>query len=291
MIGEDIEFQTVLEPELWQVYTDIGQMSQVIINLAVNARDAMPEGGKLTLETANVDLDRDYFRKHAIRDEPESGLYVMLAVTDNGIGMDEETQSKLFVPFFTTKEKWTGTGLGLSTVYGIVKQNKGFVWVYSEPGEGTTVKIYLPRTEGVAAVAPGEVEPAAATGDVGVILLVEDEDQLRKLAVRVLQGTGYHILEADNGEEALKAAGAYEGGIALLLTDVVMPKMGGKQLAEHMKALYPGIKVIFMSGYTNNAIAHHGILDRDVDFLGKPFTPESLIHKVREVMGARGVEK
>ncbi|MFA4915908.1 MAG: PAS domain S-box protein [Syntrophales bacterium] len=284
LLSEDIEFLTLLQPGLWKVHADFGQMSQVIMNLVVNARDAMPKGGKLTLETANIELDEKYFLKHGVRDIPVTGPYVMLAVTDDGMGMDEETRSRIFEPFFTTKEKGMGTGLGLSTVYGIMKQNKGYIWTYSEPGKGTTVKIYLPRAEAGLEVMQEKGKPALNISSGGVVLVVEDEDQLRELAIKALQRTGYEILEARNGEEALEIANGYEGDIRLLLTDVVMPKMSGLELVKRIGSLYPEIKVIYMSGYTDNAIVHHGVLVKDVNFLEKPFTLERLTGKVKEVL-------
>lgn len=281
-IGEDIEFQTVLEPELWKVYADSGQINQVIMNMVVNARDALPQGGKLIIETANADLDENYFREHSIKEQP--GSYVMLAVSDTGIGMDKETREHIFEPFFTTKEVGKGTGLGLSTVYGIVKQNNGFVWVYSEPGQETTFKIYLPKVKGVAGQEEKEQTPVDDLSGSETVLIVEDDDSLRNLAQKVLQSCGYRILSAENGEEALKVGKEHEGPIHLLLTDVVMPKMGGKKAADRLQSLYPQMKVIYMSGYTDNAITRHGFLAPDLNFLEKPFTPKGLARKAREVL-------
>ena len=283
LVGEHIELITVLNPELDRVKADPGQMDQVIINLAVNARDAMPQGGKLTIETANVELDKEYFHSHGIEEHP--GPYVMLAVSDTGIGMDAETCSRIFEPFFTTKQLGEGTGLGLSTVYGIIKQSDGFVWAYSEPGQGTTFKIYLPRVTGDTGARETEQIPAKGLRGSETILVVEDDDGLRNLARRVLQRYGYTVLQAREGEEALKVTEEHEGRIHLMLTDVVMPGMGGKDLAEHLQPLHPEIRVIYMSGYTDNAIARHGVLAPGLAFLQKPFTPEALVSKVREVIG------
>jgi two-component system, cell cycle sensor histidine kinase and response regulator CckA len=282
IIGEDIELVTAYAPDFWQVEADPGQMEQVIMNLAVNARDAMPKGGKLTIETANVELNEDYFREHGV--ENQAGLYVMLAVTDTGAGMDRETQASIFEPFFTTKGLGRGTGLGLSTVYGIVKQNRGHIWVYSEPGKGTTFRVYLPRTgvqtEGV------EKEQASTPSLEGseTILVVEDDEPVGKMAERMLGGYGYRVLTARNGTEALEISGSYSGPVHLLLTDVVMPDMTGLDLAEQLKSRFPEIKVLYMSGYTDNVIADHGVLEKDVNFIQKPFSREGLGGKVREVL-------
>ena len=281
LIGEDIDLETVLAPGLGRVEADPGQVEQIIMNLAVNARDAMPRGGKLTMETANVDLDEAYARSHVA---VTPGPYVMMAISDSGTGMDEETLSKAFDPFFTTKEAGRGTGLGLSTVYGIVKQSKGNIWAYSEPGKGTTFKIYLPRVE-KDAVEKEEVEATAEslTGS-ETILVVEDNEMVRGLAQTILQHYGYSVLAAQDGEEAIKVSKEHDGPIDLMLTDVVMPKMSGKEVAERLNALRPDMKVLYMSGYTGNAIVHHGVLDREMRFIQKPFTTESLARKVREVL-------
>jgi PAS domain S-box-containing protein len=293
LIGEDIEFQTVLEPELWKVYADPGQINQVIMNLAVNARDAMyacadtvagrPQGGKLTIETANTDLDGNYFRKHGIEGE-KPGHYVMLALSDTGSGMDKEIQKHIFDPFFTTKEVGKGTGLGLSTVYGIVKQNNGFIWVYSEPGQGTTFKVYLPEAEGDADSEEKQRLPVIELDGSETVLIVEDDDGLRKFAQEVLLRHGYRVLDAENGEDALRVSQAHEGSIDLMITDVVMPKMGGKEAADRLQPFYPQMKVIYMSGYTDNAIVHHGVLAPGLNFLQKPFSAEGLARKVREAL-------
>lgn len=281
-IGEDIEILTITEPELWKVYADSGQIDQIIMNMVINARDAMPQGGKLTIETTNSDLNKNYFREHGIKETP--GHYVMLAVSDTGSGMDKETREHIFDPFFTTKEVGKGTGLGMSTVYGIVKQNNGFVWIYSEPGKGSTFKIYLPKVKGNAEPEEKEQSPVYDSGGSETVLIVEDDYGLRNFAKEILPRYGYNVLVAENGEDALMVRKKYEGQIHLLLTDVVMPRMGGKKLAERLQLLYPRMKVIYMSGYTDNAIVRHGVLEPGLNFLEKPFTPEGLAHKVRKVL-------
>jgi PAS domain S-box-containing protein len=293
MIGEDIEFETVLEPELWKVYADSGQINQVIINMVVNAKDAMftcadsaagrPQGGKLTIETANADLNENYFCERGVEGE-KPGHYVMLVVSDTGIGMDKETREHIFEPFFTTKEVGKGTGLGLSTIYGIVKQNNGFIWVYSEPGKGTTFKVYLPRVKEDTEPEEKEQTSVAELGGSETVLIVEDDDSLRNLAQKALQSYGYRVLVAENGEDALRICKEHEGPIHLMITDVVMPKMGGREAADLLQPFYPQIKVIYMSGYTDNAIVRHGVLKPGLNFLEKPFTPEGLARKVREVL-------
>ncbi len=283
LIGEDIQLLTVLDPELWPVKVDPGQIEQVIMNLAVNARDAMPGGGKLTIETANVVLDEYYALRHVA---VKPGPCVMLAVTDNGCGMDKETQSHLFEPFFTTKNKGEGTGLGLSTVYGIVKQSGGNIWAYSELGHGTTFKVYLPRIEeGVRTYRP-KVAPTLPPGGSETILLVEDEEAVRTIVSKILQNKGYTVLEAHHGHEALQICKDHEGPIHLMVTDVVMPHMSGRELAEHLIFLRPELRVLFMSGYPDNAIVHHGVLGAGTAFLQKPFTLITLECKVRELLDA-----
>ena len=282
LIGEDILVRTVLDPRLLPVRIDRGQMEQVIVNLAVNARDAMPGGGHLIIETANVDLDQPYIHDHLTA---APGRYVMLVVSDTGQGMDRETMSHIFEPFFTTKGPGRGTGLGLSTVYGIVKQGGGHVCTYSEPGEGTTFRIYLPAVleagdTPVQADLPKLVEPRGTE----TILVLEDEPALRKLVQSLLGQQGYTILEAATSEQALRHCEAHDGTIHLLVTDVVMPGMSGRQLAERAVQCRPDLKVLYMSGYTADAIAHHGVLDAGVAFLQKPFSSESLLQKVREVL-------
>jgi len=282
LIGEDIDFLTVYEQEPWHVYADPGQVDQIVMNLVVNARDAMPKGGKLTIETTNVELEEHYFREHGVKSAP--GHYVMVAITDTGSGMDRETQSRIFEPFFTTKELGRGTGLGLSTVFGIVKQNKGHVWVYSEKGKGTTFKIYLPRSEKQGLMVKKEELSSSQIPGNETILLVEDDKALRDLAKRMLEGYGYTVLPARDGEEALKLENNHPDVIHLLLTDVVMPGMDGRALAGKLQSTRPNMKLLFMSGYTDNAIAHHGVLDKDLAFIQKPFSAESIARKIREVL-------
>ncbi len=281
IIGEDIELTYQLSDDLGKIKTDPGQIEQVILNLAVNARDAMPSGGKLTIETANAELKGT--SAHTGFDR-KPGRYVLLSVSDTGHGMSLEIKEHLFEPFFTTKEVGKGTGLGLSTAYGIVKQSEGDIWVYSEPGKGTTFKIYLPRVEEEVNILPHQVDKGFLPQGRETVLLVEDEGPVRRIVARVLREKGYTLLEAPNGNEALRMAQKYDGEIHLLLTDVVMPQMGGKELSQKMKTLQPNIKVLFTSGYTDDAISHHGVLNPGVEFLWKPFSPEGLVQKVREVL-------
>jgi len=280
IIGEDIELMMHLAKDLGRVKTDPGQIEQVIMNLTVNARDAMKEGGKLTIETANVELDETYARKHVA---VTPGRYVMLAVSDTGIGMTLEVRGHVFEPFFTTKEKGKGTGLGLSTVYGIVKQSEGYIWVYSELGRGSTFKIYLPRIDEPMDELKEKVMEEFPRGN-ETILVVEDDEEVRRLSVRILKERGYKVLEAAQGLDAFVTCDEHEGPIHLLLTDVVMPKMNGRELAEHIAEIRPGIKVLYMSGYTDNTIARHGILEKDMNYIQKPFSVEKLARKVREVL-------
>jgi PAS domain S-box-containing protein len=281
IIGEDVELATVLAPGLWSVKVDPAQIEQVIVNLVVNARDAMPQGGRLTIETANEILGKE---EDACYLEPQPGEYVLLAVSDTGLGMNKEVKARIFEPFFTTKEVGKGTGLGLATVYGIVKQGGGGIWVYSEEGQGTTFKIYLPRAEEVASMsAQAEVRADMPSGS-ETVLLVEDDLRVRELVRRVLRGQGYTLLEAQDGQEAWRMASQYAGTIDLLLTDVVMPGMGGRVLAEQLVEARPEMKIIFMSGYADDAIGHHGVLEPGVVFLPKPFSPMNLAHKVRVVL-------
>ncbi len=286
MIGEDIDLVMTPGKSLWSVRADSGQIEQVIMNLAVNARDAMPSGGKLTIETANITLDEEYARVHA---PLHPGDYVMVSISDTGAGMDSETQSHIFEPFFTTKGT-KGTGLGLSTVYGIVKQSGGYIWVFSELGRGTTFKIYLPRVPSIeepavlAVAAPArfqKVEPGTET-----ILLVEDEANLRYLARQYLEKQGYRVIEAADGAVAMQIAVAHEGIIHLLLTDVIMPGMNGRELAQRISEIRPNVKVLYMSGYTENVIGQDGTLDAGVRLLQKPFNLRDLKSKVREVLDA-----
>lgn len=281
MLGEDISLFTALDPALCRVRADPGQINQVILNLAVNARDAMPRGGKLTIETRNVLLDGTFPDAPA---DVTPGRYVLLAVSDTGCGMSQETQARIFEPFFTTKGTGKGTGLGLSTVYGIVIQSAGHVGVYSEQGRGTTFKVYLPPANDPAPGPP----PAAAGGSLRgdeTVLLVEDEDAVRGISRLTLRAHGYTVIEARNGVEAVRVGERHRGPIHLLLTDVVMPDMGGREVAERLTGLRPGIKVLFLSGYTDDAVVRHGILHAEVQFLQKPFTPIVLAAKVRDVLG------
>ena len=284
LIGEDIDLLTVLEPSLGQIKADPGQIGQVLMNLSVNARDAMPRCGKLTIETSNIYIDEDYARRHV---SVSPGWYVMLAVSDTGCGMDEATRKRIFEPFFTTKEVGKGTGLGLSTVYGIVKQSGGSIWVYSEVGRGTTFKIYLPRTDQIVEhpeVDGGHDEAPAGTE---TVLLVEDEEIVRDMTHEILRMSGYHVLESSRGSEALSVCEQHKGPIHLMLTDVVMPQMSGRELAERLMPLRPEMRVLYMSGYTDDAIVHHGVLDEGMAFIEKPFTPNALARKVRESLDAR----
>jgi CheY-like chemotaxis protein len=272
LIGEDIVLVTRLEGDLWLVHADPGQIEQLVMNLAVNARDAMPDGGHLTIETANVERD--------------AGSYVMLAITDTGVGMTAEVRAHLFEPFFTTKERGKGTGLGLSTVYGIVKQSGGDISVHAEPGKGASFKIFLPRYV-VDQAEQAHVKPTAAIAPRGTetILLVEDDPSLRALAERILRSYGYTVLVASTGQRALTLVEAFTGQIHLVTTDVVMPEMSGTALVERLVSIIPDIRVLFMSGYTDDEVVRRGIFDRRAAFLQKPFTPDQLALKVREVLG------
>jgi PAS domain S-box-containing protein len=281
LIGEDIDLVTKLEPALSQTKVDPGQVEQVIMNLAVNSRDAMSEGGKLTIETANAELDENYARRHAMA---APGPYVMLAVSDTGCGMDAETQSHIFEPFFTTKEQGKGTGLGLATVYGIVKQIGGEIWVYSEPAHGTTLKVYFPQAEGAEQTVRSPKTVSTSPRGSEAILVVEDEEAVRSLVRRVLESQGYAVMTAATAEEAAHLCEQHPGTINLMLTDVVMPGMSGRKLAQHLGFSRPEMKVLYMSGYTDNAIVHHGVLDVGTQFLQKPFTPDAILRKVREVL-------
>jgi PAS domain S-box-containing protein len=282
LIGEDIDLVMVPGPDIGAVKADPGQIEQVIMNLAVNARDAMPQGGKLTIETANVTLDAHYARFHA---PVKPGNYVMLAISDTGMGMDSDTQSHIFEPFYTTKGL-KGTGLGLSTVYGIVKQSEGYIWLYSEAGKGTTFKIYLPRFSALSQQAA--VQTAAAQEPPGQghesVLLVEDEENLRRLTRQALENQGYSVIDAPDGPAAIQLSQAHKGPIHLLLTDVIMPGMNGRELANHISPIRPAMKVLYMSGYTENHIGHNGTLEQGITLLQKPFTLPALQAKVREVL-------
>jgi two-component system, cell cycle sensor histidine kinase and response regulator CckA len=281
LIGEHIELRIVAGPDLAKIHADAGQLHQVILNLAVNSRDAMPNGGTLILETQNVELGEAYGGANAtIR----PGHYVMLAVTDTGIGMDEQTRSRLFEPFFTTKAQGHGTGLGLSTVYGIVKQSNGEIVVYSEPGHGTCVKIYFPVVAEEPVEDTSEGLRSQVLSGTETILLVEDEEAVRRLVRRTLEKQGYQILVAASGTEALEIVQGHAGRIHLVISDVVMPQMGGRQLAERLQALRPEIRVLFVSGYTENSILSSGNLVEGEAFLQKPFTPLALARRVRELL-------
>jgi len=286
VIGEDIELVTLLAEDPGRVKTDPGQIEQVILNLAVNARDAMPSGGKLTIETANVELDETYARRHVA---VTPGRYVMLAVSDTGVGMTPEVRDRVFEPFFTTKEEGKGTGLGLSTVYGIVKQSEGNIWVYSEPGRGTTFKIYLPQVEELLEEVKEKVVGEELPCGSETVLVVEDEEEVRKVAARILRGQGYKVLEASNGADTLMICKEQKEPIHLILTDVVMPQMSGRQLVEQLRQVYQNLKVLYMSGYTDNIIVHHGVLERGINYIQKPFTVGALAGKVREVLDNKNV--
>jgi two-component system cell cycle sensor histidine kinase/response regulator CckA len=281
LIGESVELATVLRPGVGPLRADPGQIEQVVMNLVVNARDAMPGGGKITVETAEVVLDEHYSATHA---GVTPGKYVMLAVSDTGTGMDAETRSHIFEPFFTTKERGKGTGLGLSTVYGIVKQHGGDIWVYSEPGRGTTFKIYLPLAAAPATSPAAEPKPPVRGSCGETILLVEDEEGVRKYVRGVLETHGYRVLEASSGEAALKIGTSFQEPIALLLTDVVMPKMGGRELAAALAPHRPGMKVLYLSGYTDHVVVDRGVVHNGSEFLQKPFTPDALARKIREIL-------
>ncbi|MBI5510882.1 MAG: PAS domain S-box protein [Deltaproteobacteria bacterium] len=282
ILGEDIDLVQALAPDLGLTMADPGQLDQVLMNLVVNARDAMPHGGKLTIETANVELGDDTALRHAVKPGP----YVMLAVTDTGCGMDDKVRGRLFEPFFTTKAKGKGTGLGLATVYGIVKQSGGNIWVYSEVGKGSTFKIYLPRIPATLAVARGTPlpPPTTHTGGGETVLVIEDEEAVRNVVVRTLREAGYTVLAAANGLDGLHRSVQHLGKIHLAVTDIVMPQMSGKEFADRLARIRPETKVLFMSGYTGNAIVHHGVLDPGTQFIGKPFSAADLVRKVRETL-------
>ncbi|MGZ3481933.1 MAG: ATP-binding protein, partial [Myxococcaceae bacterium] len=292
VIGEDIDLNMLPAPEPALANVDPGQFEQVIMNLAVNARDAMPEGGNLTVEISRVELGQTYAEEHA---GVTAGPHLMVAVTDSGTGMDRQTQERIFEPFFTTKAPGKGTGLGLSTVFGIVRQSGGHIWVYSEPAKGTTFKIYLPPAGEEAR--PALTEPAMARPDTSngdeTILLVEDDERLRKVTRTVLTRHGYRVLEAQSGGDALLICERSADPIHLLLTDVIMPHMAGPELATRLTAVRPRLSVLYMSGYTDNAVLRHRILEKDAAFVQKPFRPEVLLRKVRQVLdeAARAVQR
>jgi two-component system cell cycle sensor histidine kinase/response regulator CckA len=281
LIGENISLNTHLAADLPAIEADPGQLEQVLLNLVVNARDAMPHTGRLTIETAGVVLDEAYVSKHP---EAQPGLHVMLAVSDTGYGMDAATRQHIFEPFFTTKPRGHGTGLGLSTVFGIVKQHGGNIWVYSEPGQGTTIKVYIPAAETLTPSPQLELPASELLEGTETILVVEDETAVRELVSSTLQAYGYRVMEADDPDRGLELATAHQGIIHLLLTDVIMPGMNGRQLFQQLVATRPELKVLYMSGYTDNAIVHYGVLDEGVTFLQKPFTIHHLLQKVRAVL-------
>jgi PAS domain S-box-containing protein len=284
LIGEDVELRLVLPPEVGRVSADPGQIEQVLMNLAVNARDAMPQGGILTIETSNRQIGEEYTGRH-ITVKP--GSYIQLSVSDTGSGMDQATKARLFEPFFTTKAPGRGTGLGLSTVFGIVKQSGGNVEVYSEPGHGTSVKVYLPSIDQQAFIETADPRRKTARGT-ETILLAEDDEMVRSLVRETLEREGYKVIESADPVEARRIADHHKGNIQLLITDVVMPKLSGRELAEQLIRRRPDLKVLYMSGYTDNAVLNSGILHQDVAFLQKPFTPSALAEKVREVLENNG---
>ena len=282
LIGEEITLVAILDRALKHTKADMGQIEQVIMNLVVNARDAMPRGGTLTIETANVELDQAYVDRHGL---VPPGAYVKLTVSDTGCGMGAETQSHIFEPFFTTKEPGRGTGLGLSTVYGVIKQSGGYIWVYSEPGQGTTFKIYLPRADEAITTIERSVMSVESPRGTETILLVEDDEAVRAVAEEALRLSGYTVLTARHSDEAFRLHGGCKGPIHLLITDVVMHGMGGCELAGRLVSARPAMKVLYMSGYTDDAVVRHGVLTEQMAFLQKPFTPDALARKVRDVLG------
>jgi two-component system, cell cycle sensor histidine kinase and response regulator CckA len=283
VIGEDVKLQTAPGTGLGSIMADRGQVDQVVMNLVVNARDAMPNGGQITIDCRNARMDDAYISRHAAG---APGPYVVLTVTDTGIGMDRSTQARIFEPFYTTKAAGRGTGLGLATVYGIVKQSGGFIWVYSEPGRGSSFKVYFPRVDDV----PSRRAPRAAISNIGgdeTILLVEDDDDLRRVTRRILQNRGYTILEARHGGDALLLCERYTGEIDMLLTDVVMPQMNGRELSGRIRSLRPDMSVVYMSGYPDGAAVEQGLIDVDARFLAKPFTPQELLDCIRLVLDGK----
>jgi PAS domain S-box-containing protein len=284
VIGEDVELRYALSAQLGRVKVDVGQLEQVVLNLVVNARDAMPKGGRLTIETAQVMFDREYSETHA---EVTPGPHIMLAVSDTGVGMDRATRERIFEPFFTTKELGKGTGLGLSTVFGIVKQSGGSIFVYSEPGRGATFKIYFPQAEARRTTSETRLPVVRASSRGETVLVAEDDEQVRAVIRRVLARAGYNVLEARSGGEALAIAERHLDSIDLLMTDVVMPEMGGPELAAALKSRRPALRLLYMSGYTDDSMLRHGLLEGDVSFIQKPLTPDLLLRRVRETLDAQ----
>jgi len=282
-LGEDIELQFTPNSGPGVVHADSGQMEQVIMNLAVNARDAMPEGGKLMISLSRAHVDTDYVEQNP---EAVPGNYAVLTISDTGTGMSAEVREKIFEPFFTTKDKGKGTGLGLATVYGIVKQHGGHVQVYSEPGSGTTFRIYLPLVADEASTNPESPKTETRHGGSETIFVVDDDRFIRNLILDTLESFGYTLIGAASAEEALQVLQAWNEPVHLLLTDVIMPGMNGRELAEHVMALRPGIRVLYMSGYSGDVIAHRGLLDPDVEYMTKPLTPSRLLKKIREILDA-----
>jgi CheY-like chemotaxis protein len=280
-VREDIHIQFSPHASDPVIRGDRGQLEQVIMNLVVNAQDAMPEGGALIIETGAVELDEEYARAHT---GVTPGLYGMISVSDTGVGMDALTRERIFEPFFTTKERGKGTGLGLATVYGIIKQHGGNIWAYSEPGEGTTFKCYLPLTEEPAAEPTPQPAQDQDRGGSETVMVVEDEEAVRSLAVKVLKRRGYEVMEAEDAPSCLARLQAHEGSLDLLLTDVVMPGMNGRQLYGEIEDLYPGVKVLYMSGYTRDIITHRGVLDDGIPFIQKPFSVQGLATRVRAIL-------
>ncbi len=287
LIGEDVEVRAMLALKLRPIEADPGQMEQVLLNLVVNARDVMPQGGQLLIETQNITIDGKLHASQGFQIEP--GPYVLLSVKDSGCGMDQQTKSQIFEPFFTTKEKGRGTGLGLATVYGIVKQSRGYIWVDSEPGQGTTFKLYFPVATTPVSVSPEIITPAVAENLKGTetLVLVEDDVSLRELVRKTLEQYGYRVMEAQSGAAAIETITKYDGLISLLVTDVVMPEMNGREVAMRAQTLRPDLKVLYMSGYTDDAIAHHGVLETGVNFIEKPFTAKALAAQIRKVLDSR----
>ena len=283
LIGADVSLRTVLQPDLGRVFADVGQIEQVIMNLVVNARDAMPEGGRLTMQTGNVELDENYAASHP---EVVAGRHVMIAVSDDGVGMDRATLARIFEPFFTTKDKSRGTGLGLSTVYGIVKQSGGHVGVYSEPGRGTTFRVYFPRVDAVLPETASRAPDRLSLRGSETILVAEDEEQLRRFVVTVLENHGYRVMAAANGVEALRCFEQQGGVIDFVIADVVMPKLGGKDLVDTIRKRRPGLPILYISGYAENAMFHQRQVAEGLQILSKPFTGQALLSRIRKILGA-----